>query len=336
MAQIKSSVFCNSKKLKKVFESNGFDFGKSYSIPFLAAFFHHFLPLRVKFLSESYVVYDKDKVLGFISVEKDERSRKRLKITKVFLEKNSFDIGKLLVQYVISRYCAMGAISYQVVVDDSQVDMLSLFVDGCNFRKNATELIYKVRQESLNYENICISDGFKFYKYVKSCDVCRLYNSNINSYQRHSFSKTKEQFEPYFAAGLNDKVSFSYVLEDEQKGKIYGYFNIVTFNNIDYMLDFVLDSAFEIYFEDALCYISYCLDKRVKNWNLYVKIKTYFSNYKFFEQYCENKNYELVKSSNILTKDYLKEIKENSLLNSAKIVFNDITPAFKAKISSNS
>ena len=45
----------------------------------------------------------------------------------------------------------------------------------------------------------------------------------------------------------------------------------------------------------------------------------------------ELKEYSLVKFSSILTKDYLKEIKENSLLKSAKIVFNDITPAFKTK-----
>ncbi len=329
MTQIKSTVFFDNKKLANVFENNGLDFSRTCFAPFFISLFHYFLPLRAKFLTESYVAYENGKVLGFIAVEKDERNRKRLKITKVFLEQNSFDIGKLLVQYVISRYCAMGAISYHVIVEDSDNDMLSLFVEGCGFRKNAQEFIYKISDNVLKYDENAVSEGFKFYKNIKSADVCRLHNLNINSYQRHSFSKTKEQFEPYFAAGMSDKVSFSYVLEDEQKNKLYGYFNITTYNNIDYMLDFVLDNAFEIYFEDALAYISYCLSKRVKNWNLYVKIKTYFTNYKNYKEYCENKSYELVRSSCILTKDYLREIKEGSLLNSAKIVFNDITPAFK-------
>ncbi len=334
MAQIKSTVFYNPKKLKDLSQSSGFDFNKP-AIPYLFSFINYFLPLRAKFISESYVAYEKDKIHGFITIERDERSRKRLKITKVFLEQNSFDIGKLLVQYIISRYCANGAVSYQVVVEDSQADMLFLFVEGCGFRKNAHELIYKVNSDDLKYDENAISEGFKFYKNVKSADVCRLYNLNINSYQRHSFARTKEQFEPYFAAGMCDKISFSYVLEDEQKGKVYGYFNITTYNNVDYMLDFVLDAAFEVYFEDALCYIVHCLGKRVKSSNLYVKIKTYFTNHKIFKEYCENKGWELVKSSCILTKDYLKEIKESSLLKSAKIVFNDITPAFKSNTSFN-
>ncbi len=332
MTQIKSTVFYNCKRLENIFKSSGFDFNGHYFPPFLLSFCHYFLPLRAKFLGESYVAYEKDKIQGFMAVEKDDRSAKRLKITQVFLEENSFDVGKLLVQYIISRYCAMGATSYQVVVEDNRADMLSLFVEGCNFRKNAQEFIYKIKKDELHYDENSVSEGFKFYKNIKSADVCRLYNSNINSYQRHSFARTKEQFEPYFAAGMSDKVAFSYVLEDEQKGKVYGYFYITTYNNVDYMLDFVLDSSFEIYLEDALCYISHCLDKRVKNWNLYIKIKSYFANYKFFKEYCEQKKYELVKSSSILTKDYLKEIKESSILHSAKIVFNDITPAFKTNV----
>lgn len=334
MTQIKSSVFYDYGKLKSAFANSGFDVEKLGFCNFLVSFFHHFLPLRLKFQSESYIAFEKDKIQGFVTVEKDERSRKRLKITKVFLEENSFDIGKLLIQYLISRYCAMGAVSYRVVVENSRQDMLSLFVDGCNFRNNAQEFIYKIKKQDLNYDENISLDGFRFYKNIKSADVCRLYNSNINSYQRHSFAKTKEQFEPYFAAGISDRTFFSYILEDEQKGKVYGYFNITTYNNIDYMLDFVLDSAFEVYFEDALHYICTCLNKRVKNWNLYVKIKTYFSNYKSFKEYCEQKGYELVKTSSILTKDYLKEIKESSLLNNAKIIFNDITPAFKTNTNS--
>lgn len=329
MTQIKNTLFYSSYKLQNVFKDSGLDFKKSDFLFFTLSFFNYFLPLRAKFLAESYIVFEKEKIQGLISVEKDERSRKRLKITKVFLEENALDSGKLLVQYIISRYCAMGAISYQVVVEDSRQDMLSLFVDGCGFRKNAQEFIYKVEKDTLKFDTSSISDGFKFFKNIKSVDVARLYNSNINSYQRHSFSKTKEQFEPYFAAGVCDCAVFSYVLEDEQKGKIYGYFNITTYNNQDYMLDFVIDSAFEVYFEDALCFVSDCLSKRVKNWNLYVKVKSFFANYKFFKEYCESNKYKLVKSSSILTKDYLKEIKENSLLNNAKIVFNDITPAFK-------
>lgn len=329
MTQIKSTVFCDFSKLKNILEHKGFEFDKQAFAPSLVAFVHHFLPLRMKFLCESYVAYEKGKILGLISLEKDEKNPKRLKITRVFLEQNSFDIGKLLVQYVVSRYCAMGAVSFQVVVENSKSDLLSLFIDGCGFRKNADEYLYKIENTDLPNTAEINYEGFNFYKNIRVSEVCRLYNTSINSYQRHSFARVKKQFEPDFASGISDKTSFSYVLEDEQKGRVYGYFNISTYNNADYVLDFVLDGAFEIYFQDALMFIANSLSKRTKKWNLYVKIKTYFSNYKVFKEYMELKGYKPVKSSSILTKDYLKEIKENSLLKSAKIVFNDITPAFK-------
>lgn len=332
MTQIRSSVFYDCSKLKSVLERDGFEFEKTGLAPGITSFIHYFLPLRAKFLSESFVAYEKGKIQGFITLEKDEKSRKRLKITKIFLEENSFDIGKLLVQYVISRYCAMGAVSYNVVVEDIRTDLLTLFINGCSFRNNAKEFIYKIDNKSLLSDDTYEPEGFRFYRNIKSSDVCRLYNSNINSYQRHSFLRSKEQFEPDFASGLVNKTSFSYVLEDELKDRVYGYFNISTYNNTDYILDFVLDGSFEIYFEDALLFISSCLSKRVKKWNLYIKIKSYFMNYKFFREYCDSKGFEFVKLSSVLTKDYLKEIKENSLINSAKIVFNDITPAFKTEI----
>lgn len=329
MTKIKSTVFCDFLKLKNVIENAGFDLEKQVFPVSLACVFNYFLPLRLKFASESFVAYDKEKILGLISLEKDERSSSRFKITRVFLEQNSFDVGKLLVDYVIARYCAMGAVSYQVVVENTKADLLSLFIDGCGFRKNAQEYVYLVNSNDfINKDNSCL-EGFKFYKNIRTSEVCRLYNSNINSYQRHSFSKTKQQFEPLIAYGMSEKTSFSYVLEDEQKGKIYGYFCISTYNNSDYVLDFVLDSPFEIYFDDALSFVAKVLNNRTKNWNLYVKIKSYFANYTAFKEYFETKGNSLVKSGSILTKDYLQEIKENNLLKNAKIVFNDITPAFK-------
>lgn len=329
MTEIKSTFFCSRSKLKNVLEYTGFGFAKSGFTPLGFGIIHHFLPLRMKFLSESFVAIDKNKIQGLITLEKDEKSSRRLKITRLFLEKNSYDVGKLLVQYVLSRYCAMGAISYQVVVEDNRDDMLSLFIDGCGFRKNAQEYLYKIENTDINYDENLNPEGFKFYKNNRASDVCRLYNMNINSYQRHSFSRSREQFNPEFAQGINDKVSHSYLLEDEQKGKVYGYFNVSTYNNTDYVMDFVLDAAFEIYFNDALRFIAYSLNKRTKKWNLYVKVKSFFANYETFRQYLESAGYPLTKSSCILTKDYLKEIKESSLLNTAKIVFNDITPAYK-------
>lgn len=329
MTQIKNIIFCSRSKLKNALKCAGFEFTKSDFGPYLIDFIHHLLPLRMKFLSESFVALEGGKVQGLITLEKDNKSRKRLKITRLFLEQNSCDTGKLLVDYVVSRYSAMGAFSYQVVVEDKREDMLCLFIDGCGFRNNAAEYMYKIQSCDIDCNENAHPEGFKFYKNSAATEASRLYNSNINSYQRHNFARTAEQFSPEFAQGMKDKISYSYLLEDEQKGRVYGYFSVYTFNNCDFVLDFVLDRGFEIYFSDALSFIAHILSKRTKNWNLFVKVKSYFSNYESFKTHLETNNYPLVKSSCILTKDFLKEARQGGLLNSAKIIFNDITPAYK-------
>ena len=75
MTQIKSTVFYDCSKLKSVFENTGVEFEKSGIAPDLTSFINYFLPLGAKFLSESYVAYEKDKVQGLITLEKDEKNR---------------------------------------------------------------------------------------------------------------------------------------------------------------------------------------------------------------------------------------------------------------------
>lgn len=334
MAKIKKLIFCDTKKLKNVLKDSGFELEEFSFFSFFFALINSFLPIKWKFLSESFVAYDKNKVLGIITLERDNKSRKKFKISRLYLEQNSLDVGKMLIDYSTARYNAQGALSYQVTVEENRQDLVSLFVDGCDFRKSANEYLYKITNEDVKYEIQEHFEGFKPYKNENAYDVARLFNTNINSYQKISFSRNARQFNPEFARGLAQKISYSYVLEDESENKVYGYFCVSTYNNIDYVLDFVFEPTFEIYFSDALKYIALNLNKRVKKWNLYVKIKSFFINYNYFKQYIEDKNFNCVVSSCILTKDYLKTVKEKHLINNAKIIFNDATPAFKVKTDS--
>lgn len=330
MTKIKSIVFCSRKKLKNSMLKSGFELCDADFPPYFFDFVHHLMPLRLKFLNESFVAYDNKGILGLISLEKDEKSSKRLKITKLFLEKNSYDIGKILVQYAISRYCAMGATSYVVTIENNCEDLLSLFVKGCSFSQNADEYIFNLKSENADKFLEFCEEGFSFFKPQSAPQVCKLYNSNINSYQRHNFICSKEQFMPSFASGLSEKIQFSYVLQDEQEGKVYGYFRIDTKNNVDYTLNFVIERGYEIYFKDALGFISNILSRRCKNWNLYIKVKSFFVNYDYFKSFLFDMELPLVKTSKILTKDYLTKAREINFISSAKIIFNDITPAFKS------
>lgn len=330
MTEIKSIVFYSRGKLKAALNDAGFEFTGADFPPYFIDFFHNILPLKMKFLDETFVALDRGSIRSLITVQKDERSAKKLKITKLFIEKNSLDAGKMLVEYLISRYCAQGAQSFQVTVEEKRDDILSLFVRGCGFRDNAKEFIYAIKNGDIKEPDEIFENEFKLFRQNNAKDACKLYNSNINSYQKYNFSRTTEQFSGNFIQGEGQNTSFVYTLEDVNK-RIYALYRVKTKNNKDYVLDFVVDRGCENHFKDGLSYVAKSLSKRSKNWTMYVKVKSFFANYESFKNILGEMQFPLVKSSKILTKDFLKPSVENNLLNSAKIIFNDITPAFKVK-----
>ena len=106
-----------------------------------------------------------------------------------------------------------------------------------------------------------------------------------------------------------------------------GYFEVATKNNVDYYINFSIDFAYNIYLIDAIKFIYTKLNQKNKNFNLYIKIKDYFMNSKELLAILNENNMELISKSQILAKDYYKQIKQDNLFKNAKIIFNDPTIA---------
>ena len=147
-------------------------------------FINYLLPLRLKFSNESFVaLYNKEKQ-GLITLNKDSKSFSRFKITKLILEENSSSIALQLVNYVISRYRAMGANSFYIVVDENQSDMLNIFKNELNFRHCGCEYLYKINSVSTSYPLF-----LKPFKKENVKEICAFYNENINSFNKFLFSR---------------------------------------------------------------------------------------------------------------------------------------------------
>ena len=69
------------------------------------------------------------------------------------------------------------------------------------------------------------------------------------------------------------------------------------------------------------------LSQKAKNFNLYIKVKDYFMNSKELLAILNENNMEFISKSQILAKDYYREIKQDNILKNAKIIFNDPTTA---------
>ena len=294
MIEIKNIVFTNKISLVKC----------------LICFINHLLPIKLKFASETFVALIDKKVHGEITLEKDSKSSTRFKITKLILEE--YSLAHQLTSYAISRYRAMGANSFYAVVDEKQADLLNIFINELNFRKCGYEYLYKINDVSSNFS--------MFLRTVKSenlKDICNFYNENINSFNRFLFGREKYQFK-------NSCMKYCFSGEN---GNILGYFEVATKNNFDYYINFSIDCAYNVYLLDAIKFINSKIRHKNKKFNLYIKVKDYFMNSKELIAILKENNFELVSKSQILAKDYYKEIRENNILKNAKIIFNDPTTA---------
>ena len=298
MTEIKNIVFTDCKKnpLAKLF-----------------CFVNYLLPLRLKYANESFVALIDKVQQGLITLDKDTKSYKRFKITKLILEENSTSIANQLVNYVISRYRAMGAHAFYVVIDEKSDILLNIFKNELNFRACGCEYLYKI-----NSINTSCTLFLKPFKKDLVKNVCNFYNESINSFNRFLFSRETYQF-------LNKYEKF--VFYNDNENKILGYFEVATKNNLDYYINFSIDFAYNIYLTDAIKFIYTKLKQKNKNFNLYIKIKDYFMNSKELITILNENNMEFISKSRILAKDYFKEIKEDNLFKSAKIIFNDHTTA---------
>lgn len=276
-------------------------------------FINHLLPLRLKYTNESFVALKDGKKEALVTLNKDSKSYTRFKITKLILEENSTSIARQLVNYVISRYRAMGAHSFYVVVDENQADLLNIFQNELNFRACGFEYLYKI--DDINTSCTLFLKPFKK-EYVKN--VSDFYNESINSFNRFLFARQNYQF-------FNS--CQKYVFYGEKNNEILAYFEVATKNSLDYYVNFAIDFAYNIYVTDAIKFIYTKLKQKNKKFNLYIKIKDYFMNSKELVNILNENNMELVSKSKILARDYYKEIKQENILNNAKIIFNDPTIA---------
>lgn len=326
MATVQNLAFISKERLKDLISFVNFEYNNSGFPPFPLDIIHYLLPLRLKFLKESYVAADDNKVYGLISLEKDDSNPKRLKISQLFLRENSIEYAELLINYVVNKFLAKGAESFFVVVDEADDKMLKLLSDVCKFRILADEYLFKIKKSDFPYEK---EHGYNFIKFSKNYETAKiadLYNGLINSHQQPAFQINEKFFNDSIFVGIKNKISFKYVLVNPENKSLFGYFVISTRNGSDFILDVVLAPSYEVYLADILKFVKSEISKRNPSWTLYIKIKSYFINHKILLDVMKNYDFEPFKKSKILVKDLYKEIKTDNPLYNKQIVFN--APAY--------
>lgn len=336
MAKIRNLALIDIPKLKKMISmisnlsSSGVAFGYKSYIPFPISLVNKFMPLRMRFVPESFVATSDDKLQGLITIKAQENNPFSWRISKLFFGENGYDTGRQLVSYAIAKYGALGANTFSVKVDENHEELIELFSKGCGFRVCASEQLWKMEEIKLS-EPALDKGFFRPFKDSDAKSVMNIHNDLIFPHFRYSLAKTDAEFENVVFSGLHKTSYFKYVIEDASKHSIKGYFCIRTVDNENFILDVDLVSAFDEYLSDVINFSISQILMRKKNFNLYILNKKYQVSGAKTEKYLAEKGFKNVKNQIVLVKDYYKRIQEDERYSKPAMAFSEISrkPAFK-------
>lgn len=330
MVRIRRANYFDKFKLKKMISFLGTDAINYYTKVFMNLpfnFIHDLLPLDLKFLPESHVLEEDGNIIGMATVSSKPGNPYKLFISRLFLERDYFNAGKQLLEFIIAKYGAKGASTFIGVIDDSYDELLHLFVDGCGFRQCSSEQLW--RMESIRFSK---TDN-TFFRPFKNSDaqaVTMLFNDSIITHFKHSISRTKNEYLDPFFQGLSPDYKFKYVVEDEKLNTIKAYFSLTTNDNMNYILDVTTSPWYDCSWDDILSFTVNQISKRKKDFSLFVKVKKYTTTAEKFEKYLVEKDFKCVQNQLVLVKDFYRLIKETQPAQNV-ILFNEINekPVFK-------
>jgi len=99
----------------------------------------------------------------------------------------------------------------------------------------------------------------------------------------------------------------------------------------NYIVDYFLSQAFSSYFFDVVNFSRMQIIKRTKDFNLYLRHKGCYYNSDEIAEFAFSKGFKAVQRNVILTKDFLNVERESLMVQNARIIFNDATPAFQVR-----
>lgn len=268
---------------------------------------HHLLPLRFKFLPESYVLKDGKEIRGLITVAPSRCPKKKMEIQKLFFEENRYDYAEELIQFAVSKYKAMGTASFIVKIDDYLPELLRLFVAKCGFSQISYEKLWKIKEiKDADYNPKML----RSFRNSDAQTVASLYNESLLPHFRPLLGKEAKEFKDFPFKGLSYFSEYKYILEDRKTKNVIGFVSIRTADNENYIVDITQSSWVEVDINAVVNYAYHQIQKRKKHFNLYITTKKYTqTGEKYEKQFMEDK-FECIQNQIVLTNSSAKIIRD--------------------------
>jgi len=275
--------------------------------PFLPL--HYFLPLRFKFLPESYVLKEEKEIKGLITIAPTKCRNKKMEIQKLFFEENSFLDAAELVQFVVSKYKAMGAPSIMVKVDDYLPELLTMLVSKCGFSQISYEKLWRINKF---IDTDFDKKEFRSFRNSDTKAVTNLYNDSLLPHFRPLLGREVREFKESILQGLSYYSEYKYVIEDKKTNAIIGCLIIQTSDNENYVLDIIQTGWINLDINAAINYAIYQIKKRKKRFGLFVKTKRYTTQGENYEKQFLQNGFECVQNQIVLTNSSARVLKEST------------------------
>lgn len=308
MTVIRRLTCFDAPKIKKMISYLGDNerFSKAISAEAFALL-HGVLPLKYKFLPESYILLERKEILGLITLVPTNGNPYKINITRLIFQQNMYDVGKQLVEFAIAKYGAKGAISFNVTVDQSHNELMDLFINGCNFRQCSYENLWKLDNFSPKTKE---KASFRPCQNNDAKSVSRLYNSELKSLYRPSLERLKTEYKEPFFSGFTNYYKNRYVLEEPEKERIIAYLSITTGDNYNFVIDMSYNDAYNIQFDEIINFALSEISYRKSHFCAFLKHRQYTKNADNLEKYLHERNLNCVQTQCVLIKDYYKQIKQ--------------------------
>ena len=273
--------------------------------PFLPL--HHLLPLKFKFLPESFVLKEGKSLKGLITIAPTKCRYKKMEIQKLFFEENSLTDAAELVQFAVSKYKAMGASSILVKVDDYLPDLLTLFVSKCGFSQISYEKLWRINKF---IDTPFDKREFRSFRNSDAKAVTNLYNDSLLPHFRPLLGKEVREFKENLFKGLSYYSEYKYIIEDKKTKAVIGCISIQTSDNENYVIDIIQTSWVNLDINAIINYASYQIKKRKKRFGLFVKTKRYTSLGENYEKQFVQNGFECVQNQIVLTNSSARVLRE--------------------------
>ena len=273
--------------------------------PFLP--FHHLLPMRLKFLPESYVLKDKSGIKGLITVAPTKSRQKKMEIQKLLFEENAYEDAAELVQFAVSKYKAKGAASILVKVDDYLPELLIMFVSKCGFSQISYEKLWRITTvPKAEFDR----REFRGFRNSDAKAVSNLYNESLLPHFRPLLSKEPCEFKECLFKGLSYYSEYKYIIEDKKTKNVVGYVSIQTSDNENYIVDIIRTSWLELDVNSIISFAYSQIKKRKKRFGFFVRSKRYTNLGEVYEKTFIESGYECVQNQIVLTNSSARVLRE--------------------------